>query len=113
MKRIVITAGSVLLLSVAGGGIALASGGSGAATPADEQQQEAAYTAAHRADATVSEDDAIATALAAHPGTATDVHLETEENGLVWEVKPDDGTQLWEVQVDASTGEVVSDQLDD
>jgi uncharacterized membrane protein YkoI len=31
----------------------------------------------------------------------------------VWEVKPDDGTRVWEVQVDAHTGKVVSDQPDE
>ena len=28
-------------------------------------------------------------------------------------VKPDDGNQVWEVQVDARTGHVVSDQPDE
>lgn len=61
----------------------------------------------------MTEEQAIAAALKAHPGTATDVHLENESGTLVWEVKPDSGGTLYEVQVDAMTGDIVSDQLDD
>ena len=52
-------------------------------------------------------------ALARDPATIVDSHLQDEGDGLRWEVKPDDGAHVWEVQVDAATGAVVSDQLDD
>jgi uncharacterized membrane protein YkoI len=83
-----------------------ASGGS-------EQSNEAAYTAAHRAEASVPEEAAVRSALDRHAGTATDVHLENEGHGLRWEVKPRSGTQVWEVQVDARSGQVVSDHPDE
>jgi uncharacterized membrane protein YkoI len=83
-----------------------ASGGS-------EQSSEAAYTAAHRAEVPVTESAAVQAALVRHPGTATDVHLENEGHGLRWEVKPQAGGQVWEVQVDGHTGQVVSDQPDE
>jgi uncharacterized membrane protein YkoI len=81
--------------------------------PEHERDAEAAYTEAHRGETKVSEQQAIEAALARHPGTIVEVHLENEGQGLRWEVKPDDGQQVWEVQVDSSTGEVVSDQHDE
>lgn len=111
MKRMVTTVGAAVVLSAAGGGIALAATGN--SDPAPEQQQEAAYTAAHSGEAAVSRDEAVATATQAHPGTVSDVHLENEGDGLRWEVKPDDGKAVHEVQIDAQTGKIVSDHLDD
>lgn len=112
MKRLTAVAGLAAALALTGGGIALASTG-GAPNSAAEQRQEDRFTADHRADAAVSEQDAIEAALAQHQGKATDVHLENEDGTLVWEVKPDDGSVVWEVQVDAATGAVVSDQPDE
>src|SRR3954463_1551042 len=83
------------------------------ASAGPEQSSEAAFTSAHRAEASVPESAAIQTALARHPGTAADVHLENEGHGLRWEVKPQSGGQVWEVQVEAHTGQVVSDQPDE
>jgi uncharacterized membrane protein YkoI len=114
MKRVIIATGIVAGVVVAGTGIAIAANaGGGDHDSAAEQQAEADFTAAHVDDAAVSRSEAIDTALAAHPGTATDVHLENEGHGLVWEVKPADGTTVYEVQVDAQTGTIVSDQLDE
>src|SRR3954470_9398828 len=72
--------GSVLLAGAfAGTGIAVAAAASsGNPDPRSEQQAEAAYTADHRADAAVTEQQAVATATAAHPGQVIDVHLESE-----------------------------------
>jgi uncharacterized membrane protein YkoI len=106
-------------LAVAALGLVAALSTGGVATaasrhdPAGERQSEASYTDAHRSDATVSQPAAEKEALALHRRTATDTHLENEGHGLRWEVKPDDGHQVWEVQVDAHTGKVVSDHLDD
>ena len=81
--------------------------------PVAERKAEAAYTEAHRADAAVGESEALRTALAAHAGRAFDQHLQNEGTGLVWEVKVDDGSAIWEVQIDAQTAQVVSDQHDE
>jgi uncharacterized membrane protein YkoI len=102
----------VVTVTGIGVGVAVAAGGS-SADPTPERNEEAAFTRDHLASARVTEEQAIAAALARHPGRATDVHLEDEGSGLRWEVKPDDGRHLWEVQVDASTGAVVSDQPDE
>ena len=52
-------------------------------------------------------------ALARHPGTAFDTHLQTEGGVMTWEVKVDDGRQVHEVQVDPQSGTIVSDQPDE
>ena len=111
MRRHLLATGAGLLVAgIATAGIAVASTGG---DPASERQREARYTDQHRADAAVSQAEAERTALAAHAGTVGDVHLENEGGGLRWEVKPDDGRQVWEVQVDAASGKVVSDQPDE
>jgi uncharacterized membrane protein YkoI len=109
-KAIVITAASVALVGAGWAGVAAAGGGS---DPAAERQAEAAYTEAHRTQVPVSQSDAESAALAVHPGAIVDVHLQDEGQGLRWEVKADDGTRVWEVQVDATSGRVVSNQPDD
>ena len=106
------------LVAIAAGllGVGVAAGIAGAATRTDPEPERAAerrYTEAHRADAAVSQAQAERAAGARHAGTIVDTHLENEGGGLRWEVKPDDGRQVWEVQVDARTGRVVSDQHDD
>jgi uncharacterized membrane protein YkoI len=105
-RGIVFGAAGVLVAATAGFTYA-------AAGSSREQSQEAAYTAQHRAEAAVPESAAVDAALARHPGRATDVHLENEGHGLRWEVKPQSSGQTWEVQVDARTGQVVSDQPDE
>ncbi len=80
---------------------------------ATERDAETAFTKAHLKDATISQVDAEKTATSTHRGAASDVHLETEDKGLVWEVKIDDGSKLWEVQISATTGKVVSDQAEE
>ena len=107
-----ITAGVVVAATLVGGGAAVASSRVRQDSDA-ERRSEAQYTDAHRADAAVSQAEAERAATALHPGTIVETHLENEGNGLRWEVKPDDGSTVWEVQVDAQTGKVVSDQHDD
>ena len=112
MKRTLTISALATGLALGGVGIAFA-GGAAAPNTAAEDRQEKAFTAEHRGDATVTEEQAVAAARERHAGTATDVHLENEDGTLVWEVKPDDGSTVWEVQVDATTGEVVGDQRDE
>jgi uncharacterized membrane protein YkoI len=78
-----------------------------------ERDAEIAFTDAHRQDATVRQADAEKAATDLHKGTTSDVHLETEDQGLVWEVKVDDGSRVWEVQISAAAGKVVSDQTEE
>src|SRR3954449_8371670 len=112
MKKI-IAGGALTAAALAGTGIATAASSGDNPDPPAEQNADAAYTDAHQSDATVSRAEAVATAKGLHPGGVIDVHLENEGHGLRWEVKPDDGTTVWEVQIDAYTGEVVSDKPDD
>ena len=108
----------VITLVTAGATVAIAAGVATAAVagttdPPAETRSEARYTAAHRAEAAVSQADAERAAQRARPGRVFDTHLEREGHGLRWEVKTDDGTTVWEVQVDAASGRVVSDHPDE
>ena len=100
----VVVAGAVAAV-VVGSTAAFATGGA-----ADEVKQEKAYTQSHLGDATVSEAQATSAALARHPGTASDVHLQDEGDGLRWEVTSVDAGRSWEVQLEATSGAVVGDQ---
>jgi uncharacterized membrane protein YkoI len=108
MKGSLLSIGAVAVVcavGLAGAGVALAADGG------RESRGEASYTRAHRADAAVSEQAARATALGRHGGTVVDAHLQNEGR-LVWEFVIAHG-QLSEVQVDARTGDITSDQPDD
>jgi uncharacterized membrane protein YkoI len=107
MNRRILTA--VVAVAVAGalaGGVAYAIGGSDDDSPA-ESRSERAFTEAHQDEAAVSKDEAESAALAAQPGTVLESELEDEGGGLIWEVEIDDGTQIYEVTVDAQTGEIL------
>lgn len=110
-RRTLAVSATVIALGVSGAAAAVAATRN--TDPVDEQRAEVAYTDSRRADASVTQAEAEAIASDAHAGDIVESHLEDEGNGLVWEVKPDDGTTIWEVQVDASTGAIVSDQQDD
>lgn len=132
-RKAVYVAAIAIGLSVGGAGIAaaLTAGSGGSAAPASagtdndvetndgpednpgEAAQERAYTEAHRGEASVSQTQAEAAALAVKPGRAFDTHLQTEDGVLVWEVKSDDGNTVWEVQVDPRNGAVVHIEVDD
>jgi uncharacterized membrane protein YkoI len=107
-----VAAASLVAVAVVGGGAAVAASGSGP-DPVSETNSEAAYTRAHLGDAAVSAADAEAAAAARHAGRVFDTHLENEGHGLRWEVKVDDAGTVHEVQIDAQSGAVASDQLDD
>lgn len=97
-------------VALGAGSAAFAAGGN--PDPRSEQQAEAAYTDAHRSDAAVSQQDAEQRALAVHGDRIVESHLESEGDGLRWEVKPTDGTRVWEVQLDPASGAVVSDHVE-
>jgi uncharacterized membrane protein YkoI len=95
-------------------GLALGTGGIAAGVAAtDDNEGEAAFTAAHRDEARVTQAQAEAVAHREKPGRLFDTHLEDEGHGLRWEVKSDDGQQVWELQVDATTGAIASVQHDE
>jgi uncharacterized membrane protein YkoI len=109
MKGSLLSIGAVAVVGavgLAGAGVALAADGG------RESRGEASYTRAHRADAAVSEQAARATALGRHAGTVVDAHLQNEGR-LVWEFVIARHGQRSEVQVDARTGDITSDQPDD
>ncbi len=80
--------------------------GSATVAETDDLDDERAELAA----AAVSLQDAVATALAANPGTVTDVELDDDDNSTVvrWEIEIDleSGGEI-EVYVDAATGEQI------
>lgn len=102
----------VVAVGVLGGGVASAHAGGGA-SGLDEARAQYAFTETQRASAVVSEAEAVAAAVAQRAGTPSDAHLQDEGDGLRWEVKTDDGRGVREIQVDARTGAVVSDQADE
>lgn len=109
MRGSLLTVGALAVVGVvgfAGAGTALAGNGD------HESRNEASYTRAHRSDAQVSEQAARATARARHVGLVVDSHLQNEGR-LVWEFVIVNHGQRSEVQVDARTGKVTSDQPDD
>lgn len=96
-----------------GAGAAAAAARGVNADPEAEQQSEHAYTDAHRADAAISQNDAERLAQQARPGTIIESHLQTEGDGLRWEVKIDDGRNVWEIQLDPASGAIVGNQADE
>lgn len=106
-RTIVATMGAVAIVAGIGATVAAATN----TTAQGEQRSEESFTEAHRAEARVSQSDAERSALVARPGTIVESHLETEGHGLRWEVKTKDGAQVWEVQLDPTTGAVVSNQV--
>ena len=106
--------GLVAVLLAAGavaGGVAYAVGRSDDDSAA-ERRSERAFTEAHVDQAAVTQAQAEAAALDAHPGTVIESELENEGNGLVWEVEIDDGTTVREVAVDAKTGRVTGTDVE-
>lgn len=109
MRGSLLTVGTFAVVGIvgfAGTGVALAGDGD------RESRGEASYTRAHRSDAQVSEQAARATARARHAGRVVDAHLQNEGQ-LVWEFVINNHGKRSEVQVDARTGKVTSDQPDE
>lgn len=73
-------------------------------TDLDAEQQEApAVTAA----------DAIDAALAEKPGTLDSLDLDRDNGTIVWDATVIDGTQEWDIVIDASSGDILRTELDD
>jgi uncharacterized membrane protein YkoI len=76
------------------------------ASEADEQAQLAGL-------ATINADDASRAALAAQPGTVTDVQLENENGNVVYSVIVDTGNGSVDIKVDAGNANVLSTEADE
>ncbi len=110
-KTIAATA-TVAALAAGGVGIAAASGGSGEAEaihPPDASGSRLDDGADRLAEATISEQDAIAAAQSAASGPLNEIDLEDYEGSLVFNV--DVGS--YDVEVDAATGQVLATGQDD
>lgn len=105
-KKYVVVAVAVAATAL-GTGTALAAGGHNS-DPVSERRAEQRYTDAHRSEARVTQAEAARSGQVVRPGSVVESHLETEGTGLRWEIKTDDATHIWEVQLDPSTGAVVS-----
>ena len=74
-----------------GAGVAAAATTSRNTDPASEQTTERLYTAAHSSEAAVGQARAEHLAQQARPGSIVESHLQTEGDGMRWEVKTNDG----------------------
>jgi uncharacterized membrane protein YkoI len=111
VRRTAVVVAVGLGIVAAGAGVAVA-GPMVTADPAAESAAERAFTEAHQDGLAVSAAAAEQAARTRHAGRVFDTHLQ-DEDGLRWETKVDDGSAVWEVQVDPDSGTVVSDQQDD
>ena len=68
-----------------------------------EQQEALSVTAA----------DAIDAALAEKPGTLDSLDLDDDNGTVVWEATVIDGTQEWDIVIDASSGDILRADQDD
>jgi uncharacterized membrane protein YkoI len=112
MRRTAVVVAVGFAIVAAGAGVAGAGPRMVTADPAEEVAAEQAFTEAHQDGLAVSAAAAERAAGSRHAGRVFDTHLQ-DEAGLRWESKVDDGSTVWEVQVDPDTGAVVSDQQDD
>ena len=96
-----------------GVGVAAAATTSTNTDSASEQTAERIYTAAHLSEVGVSQARAERLAQLARPGSIVESHLQTEGDAMRWEVKTDDGSHVWEVQLDPTSGAVVGNQADE
>ncbi len=109
MRRILFITGLVGLSAVSLTSAAFAAVGN---RSSGDGASEASYTRAHRSEAATTESSARSAATGRHAGAVVDTHLQNE-GGLVWELVIADNGNRWEVQVDAQSGRVVSDQRDE
>jgi uncharacterized membrane protein YkoI len=110
-KRTLLLAAGVAV-GVVAGGAAMASRTPDNDDPAERQAQEA-FTQANQDKAEVTKSEAEAIAQGAHGGDVVSIHLEDDGSGLEWETEVDDGKAVWEVNVNAQTGEVNDSEADD
>jgi uncharacterized membrane protein YkoI len=111
MRRTAVVVAVGLGIVAAGAGVAVA-GPRITSDPAEEVAAEQAFTEAHQDGLAISAAAAEQAARSRHAGRVFDTHLQ-DEGGLRWETKVDDGSTVWEVQVNPDTGAVLSDQQDD
>ena len=76
-------------------------------------QTEQANTPELREKAKITTDTAVQTALQARSGQLRETKLETDDGPLVYSVMILDGIKQYEVRVDAISGKILSDKLDE
>ncbi len=84
--------------------------------PADKEvadRDEQANTPELEVKAKITADTAVQTALKAHPGQLRETKLETDDGPLVYSVMILNGVKQYEVRVDAASGAILSNQLDE
>jgi uncharacterized membrane protein YkoI len=111
-REVTLLVATVVGTGVVAGGAALAARTPDENDPAELRVQEA-FTQLHQDEARVTQAEAEAIARRTHAGSVVSIHLEDDGPGLEWEVEVDDGQALWEVNVDAQTGNVIDSEADD
>ena len=94
------------------GSVAYAETNTSQSTPAPTQIKQV-NTPELQAKAKITTDTAVQTALQAHPGQLRETKLETDDGPLVYSVMILNGIKQYEVRVDAMSGKVLSDKLDE
>ena len=79
----------------------------------DSAQTEQVNTPELQAKARITADTAVQTALQAHPGQLREAKLEIDDGPLVYSVMILNGIKQYEVRVDAISGKILSDKLDE
>ena len=94
------------------GSVAFAQSNTPRSTPAPIETEQA-NTPELQAKAKISSDTAVQTALQVHPGKLRETKLENDDGPLVYSVMILNGIKQYEVRVDAMSGKVLSDKLDE
>ena len=94
------------------GSVAFAQTSISQSTPAPAQTEQV-NTSEFKTKAKISADTAVKTALQAHPGQLRETKLENDDGPIVYSVMILNGIKQYEVRVDAISGKVLSDELDE
>ena len=81
--------------------------------PSTSAQTEQVNTLPLQTKAKITADNAVQIALEAHPGQLRETKLETDDGPLVHSVMILNGVKQYEVRVDAGSGKILSDKLDE
>ena len=94
------------------GSVAFADTSTSHSTPAPAQTEQV-YTEELQVKAKITTDTAVQTALQARSGQLRETKLETDDGPLVYSVMILNGIKQYEVRVDAISGKILSDKLDE
>jgi uncharacterized membrane protein YkoI len=111
-RKLTLLLATVVGAGLVASGVALAQRTPDEDEPAERRTQEA-FTRANEDKLEVTQAEAEAIARRAHAGSVVSIHLEDDGSGLEWEIEVDDGSALWELNVNAQTGRVLDSEADD